>query len=266
MKKGFVQIIIVGLIVLISLIYITAWAPWITNQFAYQKALKSLNPSCRQLTQNEYAPPIINPYWKKPTLPEQLGLVPPFGKETTLYVICDGKSTKNIYFVSFLGTVKLKESTPILLKSQIQQTKNTTNETANWKTYKSKDNLYQISYPGNWTVNEMDDVSMGDNAIDISIIEWNDGSKEYAEEQWQSTPCGGSGDGNSEIGCIPMEIKESKKINLNGHLVYWRVDGNGQIHAWVPNKDKNKTIEIYSVLLKDKNLFDQILSTFKFTN
>jgi hypothetical protein len=139
----------------------------------------------------------------------------------------------------------------------------TTNDAANWKTYKSKENLYKISYPGNWTVNDNSDVSMGDHAIDISIIEWNDGSKEYVEQQWQSVPCAPSPDGN---GCAPLQNKEIKKLSVGNNLVYWKIDGNGQMHALIPNSQKNKTVEIYSGSLKDKNLFNQILSTFKFLN
>jgi len=138
---------------------------------------------------------------------------------------------------------------------------NQNDETANWKTYKSKDNLYQISYPADWFLNDANGVSMGRNQIDLSITILGNGTKKFVEEQWNSTPCG---PGDPNLGCTYLANIEMKKFSSNENTVYWKIDGNNQIHAYIPNEKKNKTVEIYSVYLKDKSLFQQILSTFKF--
>ncbi|MEK7127810.1 MAG: hypothetical protein AAB838_03765 [Patescibacteria group bacterium] len=135
-------------------------------------------------------------------------------------------------------------------------------EMGSGKTYKSKDGLYQISYPENWTVNDTNGVSIGGkNRIDIGILVHSDSSEEYVKSQWQSVLCGSGPDGN---GCPPNPNKETKMSKVGGNIVYWKIDGNGQMRALIPNVVKNKTVEIYSVSLKDKNLFDQILGTFRF--
>ncbi len=155
MKKGFAPIIVVLIITIpFVLLYLAAWAPWVSPDFARQKALASNDKSCRELNTNEYAD--NNPYeMKSLTLGEQLGLTPPFGHDITLYVICNDKSTKNSYFVSFLGSVKLKESTPIPHRVSVEQPQNTIekiDEAANWKIYTSRKGKFEIKYPNEMTI------------------------------------------------------------------------------------------------------------------
>ncbi len=255
MKKGFAPVVIILIIFSFALLYLAVWAPWVTDKLAYQRAAKSLNSSCRQLTQNEYQPPVINPYWKQPSIPEQLGLVPPFGKETTLYVICDGKSTKNIYFVSFFGTVKLKESTPILLKSQIQQTKNAPDETANWKTYTSNFYGYSLNYP--------QDANIGEELTTKGIS----GKEQAATINYQ----GGTLKivGNS---CgIGVSANKQTKLTIAGITTDKYYESETSIKIKAIGSPKGDQICLSAILpannttLVDQT-FDKILATFKFTS
>ncbi len=139
----------------------------------------------------------------------------------------------------------------------------TPDPTATWKTYRNKEGLFRISYPPLWSENSSEGQStFGENRIDIGIIVWDDGSTEYAEARWKQIDCAQGTDTNG--GCSPSYNTEEKKFSLNSYTVYFKIDGRGQIHAYIPNRAKNKTVEIYSVYLTDRKVFDQILSTFRF--
>jgi len=131
---------------------------------------------------------------------------------------------------------------------------------SDWQTYRNEEFGFEVRYPPDWTVNENGLVSLGKKSLDVAILVWDNGSKEYVEEQWQSVPCAPGGDS----GCAPLENKEMKTIEVNGNTVYWKIDGYNQIHAYIPNEQKNKTVEIYTVNLRNRDIFDQILSTFRF--
>ena len=168
-----------------------------------------------------------------------------------------------------LGTRKNQtvNQQPITISPTVSQPSPTAtpDETENWKTYRDKEGLFRISYPPRWSENSSEGGStLGENRIDIAIIVWNDGSTEYAENQWKQIDCAPGNDPNG--GCSPSYNKEEKKLSLNSYTVYFRIDGRGQMHAYIPNRAKNKTVEIYSVYLTDRKVFDQILSTFQFLN
>ncbi len=147
----------------------------------------------------------------------------------------------------------------------ITPTPKQTIDTSNWKTFTSKDALFQISYPSTWTVNYSGGSPEfgSDNKALLQIITWNYSDKKSVEETWQAVGCGGS-DPNS--GCAPIPNKETSKKRINNYDVYIKVEKSGQMHAYIPNTTKNKTIEINSIFLTDRNVFDQILSTSKFTD
>lgn len=133
-----------------------------------------------------------------------------------------------------------------------------------WKNYKSKDGLFEISYPKDWSVNDSNGISFGaNNQIQMDILVHERGDEEYVKELWQTIECGGK---ETTGGCAAILNKETKSFSANGNIVYYRVSGGGQMHAYIPNSKKNKTIEIYSVYLEDKQLFDQIIHTFRFLN
>lgn len=114
MKKGSAPILIIGFVV--AIIVLVVWAPWVTNDFAYKKAVSLLDASCRELKRDEYQPKIINPMWVRPTLQQMVGLDPLFGNNTSVYVICSDKASHNYYFVSFYGSVNLTKQENVILK------------------------------------------------------------------------------------------------------------------------------------------------------
>ena len=118
--KKVLDLLIFPLVVVLVFLYVLASSHWVTDSFSKEKVLNSLDPTCRELNQDELLyPEAIVLSLKMPTLKERLGLDKPlFGNEVTLNIRCGNKGTKNTYFVSFYGSVKLNSSQPLELKYQ----------------------------------------------------------------------------------------------------------------------------------------------------
>jgi len=134
--------------------------------------------------------------------------------------------------------------------------------TTNWKTYTAPNKFFSFAYPPEWKVNEQGGTSFYyRNQVQIDVLIHQKADKEYVENLWKSVSCGGEGSG-----CVPDENKETKTLIINNNLIYWKINGSNQIYAFIPSLKENKTVEIYTVYLEDKKIFEQILSTFKFIN
>lgn len=127
-----------------------------------------------------------------------------------------------------------------------------------WITYTDPDNLFTFSSPFSLP--------------QILVRDYSD--KESVESEWQSNSCDLSRP-EPDIGCAPIVNKETKAMSINGNNVYWKVDGNNDIWAYIPNEKKNITVILRTWgfgapglreedLYKREEDFQKILSTFRF--
>lgn len=167
--------------------------------------------------------------------------------------------------------------------AHIVSTKKTspTNETANWKTYKSTRFKYQISYPPLWKLTEQSatgDINLASqetiqDGIPKFLIETNTVNRsrgditvqeEVRQLTYETREClpGGPPTGAA---CTAEPKTVSKKLLPDGNAYYLVVTATDKKIAVMPTL--NEFIEIkFSVWPKDSEyLFDQILSTFQFT-
>ncbi len=142
-------------------------------------------------------------------------------------------------------------------------------ETANWKTYTSKNNGYTVKYPASWETygysrTPNDDADIVGERFFRPIGQKDDGfaitirttlSKETNYVQTENFIKGFFDDGR-KISSIQVD-------GVNGTKVEGQTKGQKQIIAIFTN---NKTVvEIQSGFLDGVEIFDQILTTFKFT-
>ncbi len=278
MKKGFAQIIIVGLIFLISLISIAAWAPWVTDNFAKQKVLSTIKPPCEEFK----LPKVVYDY--KTTFPADVNKFNlkdyfDFGRQTTIVISCPSLSktpTADTYFVSFIGTVYKLSSHEYTSPQTVK-----TAETTNWKTYTNQKRGFQISYPSDFKVYE--DSSFG---IPVFVIEGHERnisaqysvltvyyfSKEYLIQYKERQ-------GKDFSESVFRDLKNIKSVNLDGvHAKEGVIEeesldkpSNTKTYSYIKSIYAENKNNGYSILVEipfrdEVRLFDQILSTFKFTN
>lgn len=141
-RRGFALPIII-IAILIPVIILAVWAPWVTPNFAYKRIEASVIPPCEEF---------------KPNLSSQLlGKAPSpyhkfiFGTEYFILVDCPSSDIPNgnDYFVSFLGTTHKLSSTPNSSWG-IRSSAVNSNETTNWKTFTNKEAQFSFKYPKEW--------------------------------------------------------------------------------------------------------------------
>jgi len=152
MRKGFAGILIlIGLATLI--IAILAWAPWITSDYAFNKAVSTrIKANCKLYT----PPPVVYDFIT--TYPADVQTINfkeylDFGRSTSISYYCPLDKLiiyREVYFVSLLATTH-----PITSKNSSYKLAEDSNEedvleTANWKTYTNKNFKISFKYPNNF--------------------------------------------------------------------------------------------------------------------
>lgn len=178
-------------------------------------------------------------------------------------------------------------------KQTDQQTTETTkvDETANWKTYTSDKHGFSINYLETWVINEVENKNTGfqdsvpsfkgisfgnrqgpDFEIAVEILE-NPEKMSLTSffSKWDYRCCGP----NTPPSNLPNAIKDSLGLTvdgINGKVLVPPIDTVGFYVKWVllPREDKifritMRTADTYSVEYRE-TIFNQVLSTFKFTN
>lgn len=279
--KGFALPLII-IAILIPVIILAAWAPWVTKDFAKKKVLLTIKQPCAEFK----TPEVV--YDFKTTFPADLYRFNlkelfDFGRQTTIVVNCSSQTqtlASDTYFVSFIGTVHKLSSHEYKLS---QETKNpdetvyTDEGSANWKTYTNTKNRYSIQYPSNLQLivdNNRPSITNNNNGTEHYFnisIDVSDNLKNQTTQDFVNM---------SKILTASGEYKNpfvSPKLYTNGVIKgmisdvtngddYYAEEiqvNNGQIYEFKllsgPDTGTKPTDE-------DKTTFNKILSTFQFLN
>ena len=303
MKKGLAPILII--LTLIPIVGLLAWSPWITENFAKQQVLSTIKPPCEEFKTPEVVydfKTIFPADVQRFNLRELFG----FGKQIKIVVNCSPLaqfSTIETYFVSLIGTVhKLSshEYTPPQATKK-DETVYPDSIGANWKTYENKNLGFLVKYPNKVVLGE---VKKGENTmivfnnyselgiqpnidsrpgnelenksiyIDISVdpVSENTTLETYLDQKYPD-----KGGNNSGIPSFQNQKIEMKNILIGGEKGLLKETGmefeNISRKAWVKKENKVFIFSAYGsgetgTYVSDDAVetFDQILSTFKFTN
>jgi hypothetical protein len=161
-------------------------------------------------------------------------------------------------------------------------------EAVNWKTYTNEKSGYEIKYPSDWIIISdwkfiTDATNMGINFCgpeyksktecsaggkgDNPVIRLRDDMPDYAEKEYCTL-------NKESIFCKKDLILSQKNIKIaskNGIITEFKDINNGSIYAnWKKNSTDEKSYELSVVGLKKysnyRDIFNQMLSTLKFTN
>lgn len=138
------------------------------------------------------------------------------------------------------------------------------NSIANWKTYTNKEYGFEIKYPSNWTIDEQ---SYKDNNLGTIVS----GSIDFIDENSiknANIMIISEQDINKLIPIwfsgVEIVKQEDKKINdINYRKVYF--EKKAEERTEFLTEKNGKIYEIKNILTETENIFNQILSTFKFT-
>ena len=138
----------------------------------------------------------------------------------------------------------------------------TADPTANWKTYENSKYKYSLSLPKNWIVgNEVfgGAVSKINPSLKVSTIKFNNNLSTIQVFY----------EGDFDHGFEPWQFEEKKIINFSGKLAEettLKLDGNQTKWYVITTSSINGFRIEANIHPDDSAIFDQILSTFKFTN
>lgn len=222
-------------------------------------------------------------------LPKELTSVTPLSKMVAVIVFTA------IMIIGFGLGINYQETIELLKKQNNSSpttinkpTTLTSDETKNWKAYTNTKWKYKVSYPPLWNLRELDSVQTnlasqeatqeGSSRFFIDITVWNRNSrdfptlKEEARVRGQEIgPCTDLPNNGAPGGACPLLQPKtiSKKSFSDGNEYYLVITATDKQIAIIPvPNNSNQLIEIKSVIwpTDSKELFDQILATFKFTN
>lgn len=154
--------------------------------------------------------------------------------------------------------------------------KPTVDPTANWKTYTNSVLQFSIRYPSDWNIEEIENKTII--LIKSPNVEYQEPVNKVvkgAEIRIQISPYNYSGNISSLIqkpGTVPeadityissilVEVSEIESVKTISTGLYGKV-----VQYQIPKENKIYEIGIYTSDQTIQNTFDQILSTFKFTN
>ena len=169
--------------------------------------------------------------------------------------------------------------TPILTPTATASGTLIATNTANWKTYTNAKYAYSIQYPDNWYNSEFTEKT--GSAFASSGILDNSGSEEVKVNAIAKISDSNNLSfadyvqvaGIKEFGYTKLAFIKpiTTASGLSGYETTWVISSNGQTSTTLPityfeiPNDKTATIEVFLYNAEDMNVYETMLSTFKFT-
>lgn len=132
------------------------------------------------------------------------------------------------------------------------------------KTYTDGFYDFTFKYPADWFIDKNENVAgeikIGDDKeYLISVRVHPRGDKEYIEKIWKTQNCV---ECDYDVATVPYT--DIKTVTVGQNNFYWNKDGSGDVHAFITNPSKDKTIEFYTWRPNLEKELDKVLINFSF--